>query len=93
MKAAIIAGCVVLFLATGAAHAVGTCAVADPTGTPLNIRNVTATVREIAPSCQHKMRRANTAKDKPETTMTRFFIADIAALSVLSASAAHAQSL
>jgi hypothetical protein len=30
--------------------------------------------------CQHKMRRANTAKDKPETTMTRFFIASIAAL-------------
>jgi hypothetical protein len=26
------------------------------------------------------MRRANTAKDKPETTMTRFFIAGIAAL-------------
>jgi hypothetical protein len=26
------------------------------------------------------MRRANTAKDKPETTITRFFIAGIAAL-------------
>jgi hypothetical protein len=35
------------------------------------------------------MRRANTAKDKPETTMTRFFIAGIAAL-FLATEAAHA---
>src|SRR5262245_39869549 len=36
------------------------------------------------------MRRANTAKDKPETTMTRFFIAGIAAL-FLATGAAHAE--
>jgi hypothetical protein len=36
------------------------------------------------------MRRTNTVEDKPETTMTRFFIAGVAALSVLSVSAAHA---
>jgi hypothetical protein len=35
------------------------------------------------------MRRANTAKDKPETTMTRFFIAGIAVL-LMATSAAHA---
>jgi hypothetical protein len=35
------------------------------------------------------MRRANTAKDKPETTMTRFFIAGIAAL--LMSTSAHSQ--
>ena len=35
------------------------------------------------------MRRANTAKDKPETTMTRFFIAGIAAL-FLATGTAHA---
>src|SRR5262249_18255000 len=35
------------------------------------------------------MRRANTAKDKPETTMTRFFIAGIAAL-FLATETAHA---
>jgi hypothetical protein len=35
------------------------------------------------------MRRANTAKDKPETTMTRFFIAGIAAL-LLAPGTAHA---
>jgi hypothetical protein len=35
------------------------------------------------------MRRANTAKDKPETTMTRFFIAGIAAL-FLTTGTAHA---
>ena len=46
----------------------------------LHKSHVTATVCEIASSCQHKMRRANTAKDKPETTMTLFFIAGIAAL-------------
>jgi hypothetical protein len=37
------------------------------------------------------MRRANTAKDKPETTMTRFFIAGIAAL-LAATSAAHTAS-
>src|SRR5262245_27148359 len=36
------------------------------------------------------MRRANTAKDKPETTMTRFFIAGIAAL-FLATGTAHAE--
>jgi hypothetical protein len=35
------------------------------------------------------MRRANTAKDKPETTMTHFFIAGIAAL-LLATGTAHA---
>jgi SH3 domain-containing protein len=35
---AILAGVAVLFLATGTAHAVGTCEVVDPTGTPLNVR-------------------------------------------------------
>jgi hypothetical protein len=34
----ILAGVAVLFLATGTAHAVGTCEVVDPTGTPLNVR-------------------------------------------------------
>src|SRR5262249_62191974 len=38
------------------------------------------------------MRRANTAKDKPETTMTRFFIASIAAL-FLATAAAHAETI
>src|SRR5262249_5842978 len=33
------------------------------------------------------MRRANTAKDKPETTMTRFFIAGIATLFLATGSA------
>jgi hypothetical protein len=36
------------------------------------------------------MRRANTAKDKPETTMTRFFIAGIAALVLMATGTAHA---
>jgi hypothetical protein len=36
------------------------------------------------------MRRANTAKDKPETTMTHFLIASIAAL-FLATGTAHAQ--
>jgi hypothetical protein len=35
------------------------------------------------------MRRANTAKNKPETTMTRFFIAGVAVL-LLATGAAHA---
>jgi hypothetical protein len=35
------------------------------------------------------MRRANTAKDKPETTMTRFFIAGIAALLMATEAAAE----
>jgi hypothetical protein len=55
----------------------------------LRTSHVGATMCEIASSCQHKMRRANTAKDKPETTMTRFFIAGIAAL-FLATGAAHA---
>jgi hypothetical protein len=53
--------------------------------------HVGATMCEIASYCQHKMRRANTAKDKPETTMTRFFIAGIAAL-FLATGTARAQS-
>ena len=52
--------------------------------------HVSGTMCEIASSCQHKMRRANTAKDKPETTMTRFFIAGIAAL-FLATGTAHAR--
>src|SRR5262249_14553365 len=39
MKKLFLAGVAALFLATGAAHAVGTCDVADPTGTPLNVRD------------------------------------------------------
>src|SRR5262249_18837926 len=35
----------------------------------LHKSHVTATVCKIASSCQHKMRRANTAKDKPATPM------------------------
>jgi hypothetical protein len=42
--------------------------------------HVSATVCEIASSCQHKMRRANTAKDKSEVTMTRALLTGIAAL-------------
>jgi hypothetical protein len=56
----------------------------------LHKSHVTATVCEIASSCQHKMCRANTAKDKPETTMTRFFITGVAAL-LLATGTAHTE--
>jgi hypothetical protein len=39
VKKTLLTGIAALFLATGAAHAVGTCDVADPTGTPLNVRD------------------------------------------------------
>jgi SH3 domain-containing protein len=39
MKKLLLAGIAALLLATGTVHAVGTCDVADPTGTALNVRD------------------------------------------------------